>query len=185
MTDMSESTSIDRLDPARLDSPRILAERLISLCLARNGRIVTAESCTAGLLGQTLSGCFGAAMAFEGGFLTYTKQAKSKMLGIPAELLKTHTAVHRRVARAMAEGALARSPGTIALAVTGVTGDAPDEDGNPIGRVIIGCARAEATGTLHCEFGRLASPALNQMAVAAALAFALRQLGDESVASVF
>jgi nicotinamide-nucleotide amidase len=178
---MSESASIDREDFSRLESAEKLAERLVSLCLTHNERIVTAESCTAGLLGQTLSCCFGAATAFEGGFLTYTKEAKTQMLGVPTDLLKTCTAVHERVALAMAEGALARSPATIALAITGVTGDAPDEDGNPVGRVVIGCATAAASRAFRCEFGNLASPALNQLAVAAAVALALHHLGDESV----
>lgn len=182
-TSDEEGVSELRLDG--LESAGILAERLISHCLARKERIVVAESCTAGLLGQTLSCCFGAATAFEGGFLTYTKEAKSQMLGVPRDLLRGCTAVHRRVAASMAEGALARSPGTVSLSVTGVTGDAPDEDGNPIGRVIVGCATAAATQTIHCEFGRLTPSALNQLAVAAALAFALRQLGDISVSPAF
>lgn len=182
---MSDRISIDRLNLAKLESARTLAERLISICLARHERIVTAESCTAGLLGQTLSGCVGASIAFDGGFLTYTKQAKTKMLGVSADLLKTHTAVHRLVAHAMADGALLRGPGTISLSVTGVTGDTPDEDGNPIGRVIMACATAHSTHSLHCEFGHLVSPALNQMAVAVTLALALQKLGDESVATIF
>lgn len=178
---MSESASIDREYLSRLGSAKQLAERLVTLCLARNQRIATAESCTAGLLGQTLSCCIGAATAFEGGFLTYTKAAKTQMLGVPTDLLKTCTAVHERVGLAMAEGALARSPATIALAITGVTGDAPDEDGNPIGRVVIGCATAGASRVCRCEFGHLASPALNQLAVAGAVALALRHLGEEGV----
>lgn len=55
----------------------------------------------------------------------------------------------------MAEGALERVPGTISLAVTGVTGDAADEDRNPIGRVIMACSTKLGSRTLHCEFGRL------------------------------
>lgn len=182
---MSENRSIDRLDLSRLESLPTLAERLIALCLARNERVVTAESCTAGLLGQSLSCCFGASTAFQGGFLTYTKEAKIQMLGVTRDELASCTAVHRRVALAMATGALARSPSSFAVSITGVTGDTPDEDGNPIGRVIVGYATEEQTATLHCEFGSLISPALNQMAVKAALAFALRQLGDASVISAF
>jgi len=178
---MSESVKIDLEVLSRLGSVTNLANRLVSLCLAQNERIVTAESCTAGLLGQILSCCFGAATAFEGGFLTYTKESKMQMLGVSSDLLKSCTAVHHGVAIAMAEGALARSPGTIALAVTGVTGNAPDEDGNPLGRVFIGCAMAAESRAVRCEFGSLASPALNQLAVAAALALALHQLGDERV----
>jgi len=182
---MSENGSIDRLDLSKLEGSPELAERLIALCLARNERIVIAESCTAGLLSQSLSCCLGASTAFQGGFLTYTKEAKTQILGVTSDVLTSCTAVHRRIALAMATGALARSPGTIAVSITGVTGDTPDEDGNPIGRVIVGYATKGETATLHCEFGSLISSALNQMAVKAALAFALRQLGDSSVISAF
>ncbi len=80
----------------------------------------------------------------------------------------------------MAEGALKRAPGTISLAVTGVTGDTSDEDGNPIGRVIMACSTKLGSRTLHCEFGGLTPPALDQLAVSVTLALALQQLGDES-----
>jgi nicotinamide-nucleotide amidase len=88
--------------------------------------------------------------------------------------------VHEEVAKAMALGALERSGADCAIAITGVTGAEPDEDGNPIGRVFVGFARAGEAHALHCEFGPLAPDALAHLAIQAAIAFGLSQLGDEA-----
>ena len=103
--------------------------------------IVTAESCTAGLLSNVLSLAPGAGKQLHGGFVTYTKEAKTRVLGVSADVLKRKTAVCEDVAIAMAEGALAHSPGYIAISVTGVAGPEPDEDGNPVGLVFCATAR--------------------------------------------
>jgi len=86
--------------------------------------IATAESCTGGMLAALLTDIEGAGHGFERGFVTYTKEAKSDLLGIPRELLDDNDAVSETVARAMAEGALARSRADLALAVTGFAGPA-------------------------------------------------------------
>jgi PncC family amidohydrolase len=78
----------------------------------------------------------GAADHLQGGFVVYTKTNKSHALGVPANLLNSR-GVCPEVARAMAEGALARSPADVAVALTGVAGPDPDEDGNPVGLVCI------------------------------------------------
>jgi PncC family amidohydrolase len=122
-----------------------LARKFLTL-LKRNGlSVVTAESCTAGLLAKTLSDAPGAAEHLSGGFVTYTKQQKEKALGVSSHLLRTKGAVCREVASELAEGALKRSVADIAIAVTGVAGPDPDEDGNPVGRVIVGvCCRGRS-----------------------------------------
>jgi len=95
---------------------------------------VTAESCTAGKLAAALlSEAPGAAERLHGSFVTYTKANKTKSLGVSAALLQRRGAVCREVAVAMAEGALVRSPATVAVSITGVAGPDPDEDGNPVG----------------------------------------------------
>jgi nicotinamide-nucleotide amidase len=78
----------------------------------------------------------GAADHLQGGFVVYTKTNKSHALSVPANLLNSR-GVCPEVARAMAEGALARSPADVAVALTGVAGPDPDEDGNPVGIVCI------------------------------------------------
>ena len=104
-------------------------------------RVVTAESCTAGLIAACLSQAESAADLLEGSFVTYTKAQKTKALGIAPELLAERSAVHGEVACAMARGALTHSQADIALAVTGVLGPSRDEDGNPVGLVYMSCLR--------------------------------------------
>ena len=119
-----------------------LAER----ALAAAGRreiltIVTAESRTAGKLSALLSEAPGAGEHLHGSFVTYTKANKVEALRRCRELPNAKGAVCREVAVAMAEGALHRSPADVAVAITGVAGPDPDEDGNPVGLVCIAVAR--------------------------------------------
>lgn len=91
--------------------------------------LATAESCTGGLFASLLTDVDGRGHAFERGFVVYTDGAKADLLGVPPELIETHGAVSEPVARAMAEGALARSAADIALAVTGFAGrGGPDDE---------------------------------------------------------
>jgi nicotinamide-nucleotide amidase len=105
--------------------------------------LVTAESCTAGRIAQLLADTPGAGEYFHGGFVTYTKEMKTAVLAVPADLMKRQTAVCVEVAQAMATGALAHSPADLALAVTGVVGPDPDEDGNPVGLVYCAVMRRD------------------------------------------
>ena len=110
-------------------------------------RLCTAESCTGGLVASLLTDVTGCAHAFDRGFVTYTEDAKTEMLGVAPGLLEEHGAVSEPVARAMAEGALARSAAEIAFAVTGFAG--PTRSGEE-GLVHFACAR-EGRPTLHRE----------------------------------
>jgi nicotinamide-nucleotide amidase len=132
--------------------------------------VVAAESCTSGLLASVLSEAPGAAELLHGGFVTYTKASKVVVLGVPDELLKEKTAVCVQVARAMAEGALARSPADLSAAITGVAGPSPDEDGNPVGLVCIAAARkGYPTYAVEKNYGRLERDAIRRHAIADAL----------------
>jgi len=119
------------------------AERLVRLAQQRRLTLLTVESCTAGALACTLSDVEGAAQTLHGGFVVYTKANKTAALGIPADLIVRHTAVSGAVARAMATGGLARTPADIAMAITGVAGPEPDEDGNPVGLAFIAAAHRD------------------------------------------
>ena len=103
--------------------------------------LATAESCTAGALAHLLANAPGAGESFHGGFVVYTKENKSKALGVPATLIEKHSAVSAEVAKAMALGALERSPADVVVSITGVAGPEPDEDGNPVGLVYLAAAR--------------------------------------------
>ncbi|WP_205574647.1 NAD(+) synthase [Indioceanicola profundi] len=118
-----------------------MAQRLVTALQRRGDKLVTAESCTAGLIGASLAACSGASDVFAGGYATYRMDMKTAALGVPAELLKEKTPYHPEVAISMATGALERTgPATIAIAVTGVAGPGPD-CGKPQGLVYIAVAR--------------------------------------------
>jgi nicotinamide-nucleotide amidase len=147
-----------------------LANALLGQARHAGLTIVTAESCTAGLLCQVLSDAEGAAEHFHGGFVTYTKQHKTRALGVPAELLRREGAVCGAVARAMAEGALRISVADLAAAITGVAGPEPDDDRNPVGRVCIAVARRGfPVRDFERRYGDLGRDAIRQHAAADAL----------------
>ena len=93
----------------------------------RDLTISTAESCTGGMMAALLTDIEGAGHGFDRGFVTYTRESKSEMLGIDRDVLDRNEAVSETVARAMAEGALKRSQSDFALGVTGFAGPAGDE----------------------------------------------------------
>jgi nicotinamide-nucleotide amidase len=103
---------------------------------ARGATIATAESCTGGIIAAAWSSDW-----FERGFVTYSNAAKTELLGVPAALIERHGAVSEEVACAMAEGALAHSPATLAVAVTGIAGPTGATPGKPVGTVWLAVAR--------------------------------------------
>jgi nicotinamide-nucleotide amidase len=133
---------------------------------------------------QVLSDAEGAAEHFHGGFVTYTKEQKSRALGVPWSLLREQGAVCGTVASAMAEGALRHSGAGIAAAITGVAGPAPDEDGNPVGRVCIAIARrGESARDFERRYSETGRDAIRQRAVADAIAALRELLGSQSAAA--
>ncbi|TMI99973.1 MAG: CinA family protein [Alphaproteobacteria bacterium] len=152
------------------------AEDLVARAAREKLTVITAESCTSGLLATVLSEAPGAGTILHGGFVTYTKEHKRVALGVPEQLLRAKSAVCREVACAMAQGALERSTADLAAAITGVAGPEPDEDGNPVGRVYIAAARRG--GTVDCfekNYGALGRDAVREAAIADAIA-ALKRL---------
>ena len=135
----------ETLSPVLPNETEEAARRLLAKATERGLKLATAESCTGGLLASLLTDVQGVAHAFDRGFVTYTEEAKSEMLGIPLQLIERAGAVSKAVATAMAEGALERSRANIALSVTGFA-DAGDEPG----LVHFGCARA-GRATAHRE----------------------------------
>jgi nicotinamide-nucleotide amidase len=118
------SETLEAALPDHLDEQ---AERLMHRVCDLKLRVATAESCTGGMLAALLTDIEGASHGFDRGFVTYTEQSKAELLGIDPDVLKRNEAVSEVVARAMAEGALARSQADIALGVTGFAGPAGDD----------------------------------------------------------
>ena len=118
----------------------ILAERVAERLKARGDLIVTAESCTGGWVAQALTAIAGSSQWFERGFVTYSNEAKQEMLGVHAETLRKHGAVSEETAAEMARGALEKSRGTVALAITGIAGPSGGTPAKPVGTVCFGWA---------------------------------------------
>ena len=107
---------------------------------ARGAMLAAAESCTGGLIAAACTALAGSSDWFERGFVTYSDAAKTDMLGVEPALIAAHGAVSAEVARAMAEGALAQSRATWAVAVTGIAGPGGATPGKPVGTVWIATA---------------------------------------------
>ena len=119
-----------------------LARLLVDEARQRSLRIVTAESCTGGLVASAICSIAGASDVFERGFITYSNRAKQELLGVPGDLIADLGAVSEPVARMMAEGALANSNAHLAVAITGVAGPGGGTRMKPVGTVHIATARA-------------------------------------------
>ena len=110
-------------------------EPLAALLMANKQMLSTAESCTGGLIAAACTDLAGSSDWFERGFVTYSNEAKTAMLGVDAQLIATQGAVSEPVARAMAQGALQHSPAQVSVAVTGVAGPGGGSAGKPVGTV--------------------------------------------------
>ena len=147
-----------------------LARLLLEECRERRLRIVTAESCTGGLVAAALTEIAGSSDVVDRGFVTYSNRAKSSLLNVPGDLIADVGAVSEPVARMMAEGALAASDAHIAVAITGVAGPGGGTAMKPVGLVHLATARTNGP-ILHRRelFGDVGREEVRMAAVAVAL----------------
>lgn len=132
------------------------AEALLATLRARKLMLATAESCTGGLIAGVLTEIAGSSDVVERGFVTYSNEAKNELIGVPMELIRTHGAVSREVALAMAAGAVEHSRADIAVAVTGVAGPGGGSDAKPVGLVHLAVQRrGRAAVHRECRFGKI------------------------------
>lgn len=117
-----------------------LAQQIVDKAGAEGLMLATAESCTGGMIAAAITDVPGSSAVLDRGFITYSNEAKSEMLGVPLETIARYGAVSRLVARAMAEGALARSRADIAVSVTGIAGPSGGTAQKPVGLVWFGLA---------------------------------------------
>ncbi|KAB2317821.1 CinA family protein [Betaproteobacteria bacterium SCN1] len=146
-----------------------LAETLGRKLHARGWMLATAESCTGGWIGEVLTSIPGSSSFYERGFITYANAAKIELLGVPPDTIATYGAVSEETARAMAHGALVRSPVHAALSVSGIAGPGGGTREKPVGTVCYGWALND--GTLMSSTCRLDGDRteIRSRAVAAAL----------------
>jgi nicotinamide-nucleotide amidase len=167
MTDTPETLECTRLDTALVAQ----AMRLLQVCEAKGLHVVTAESCTGGLVAGVLTEAPGSSVVVEGGFVTYSNRAKHDVLGVPDEMLEAYGAVSEPVARAMADGALRETPqADLAVAITGIAGPGGGTEGKPVGLVHFGAARRGGP-RLHRErrFGDIGRGAVRRASIVVAL----------------
>ena len=145
------------------------AEGLLADLRTRKLKLATAESCTGGLIAAIITEIAGSSDVFERGFVTYSNEAKTEMLGVPAALIDKHGAVSRQVALAMAEGAVAHSRANLAVAVTGVAGPGGGTEDKPVGLVHLAAAkRGSAVVDREIRFGDIGRQAVRLQTVAVA-----------------
>lgn len=153
-----------------------LVTELAAALLARDAQMATAESCTGGLIAGACTDIAGSSDWFERGFVSYSNQAKTEMLGVDAALIEAHGAVSEAVALAMARGALAHSRARCSVAVTGVAGPGGGSAAKPVGTVWFGWC---VDGRTEAECRRFDGDraAVRQQTVEHALRGLLRRLG--------
>ena len=146
-----------------------LAVEVLDLCREAHLTLAIAESCTGGMIAAALTDIAGSSDVVERGFVTYADQAKTDLLGVPAALIKTQGAVSEPVARAMAAGALERSPADVAVAVTGIAGPGGATPDKRVGLVHLAaaCRGGQVLHERHVFAGDRAQ--VRQSAVASAL----------------
>jgi nicotinamide-nucleotide amidase len=160
------------------DRNRERASALIRAFTERGWKIATAESCTGGLVVGLLTEIAGSSAVVERGFVTYSNEAKSELLGVPPELIEVHGAVSEAVARSMADGALSHSHADVAVAITGIAGPGGATATKPVGLVHFGLAvQGRPTEHLERRYGDLGRAEVRGRAVEDALSLFERALG--------
>src|SRR5918998_90071 len=141
-----EREGIARLDDYFFGEDDETLEGAVARLLEKRGAtLALAESCTGGLLAKRLTDMPGSSAYFTEGLITYSNEAKERLLGVPHDLLLEHGAVSDPVARAMAEGARKTSGADYGLSVTGVAGPDGGTEEKPVGLVFVGISAAEGT----------------------------------------
>lgn len=132
------------------DSELLASAQAVIMEYTRDKRmIVTAESCTGGLIAALLTEIAGSSAVLDRGFITYSNEAKTALLSVSPELIGAHGAVSEEVCRAMLDGALAASPADIAVAVTGIAGPGGGTATKPVGLVYLGTLHRGQTATVE------------------------------------
>jgi len=157
-TDEAEQTALlcrERLGSLIFGEDDQTLEQVLGTMLQGDGRcklLATAESCTGGLLAKLITDVPGSSSCFHEGFITYSNESKTELLGVQADLIDLHGAVSEPVALAMAKGARERAKTDFALSITGIAGPDGGTEKKPVGTVWIGLATPDAITARHFLF---------------------------------
>ena len=130
-----------------------LEERIVQKLLEMNYTITTAESCTGGFLAGRILNVSGASGVYNEGHITYSNEAKERILGVSHETLERHGAVSVQTAREMAEGAVRVANADIGLSTTGIAGPSGGTKEKPVGLIYVACYINNETYVRECRFG--------------------------------
>ena len=155
-----------------------VGEQIIDILAQRKLTLVTAESCTGGMIAAALTDIAGASAVFYGGYITYANSAKSRMIQVQPRLIGDYGAVSNQVARAMADGARNTAHVDLAVAVTGIAGPDGGSDKKPVGLVYVAVSSELATVVIEHRFGDIGRDAIRQASVQAALDLVLQVMAD-------
>lgn len=160
-----------------------LADALLQACQQRGIMLATAESCTGGMIIAALTDIAGSSTVVDRGFITYSNEAKTEMLGVSAATLEAHGAVSRETAVEMAQGALTRSRAGLTLAVTGIAGPGGGSTEKPVGLVWFGIALTGRPVVSECQlFADKSRNFIRRETVRHALELGLRALAADQAA---
>jgi nicotinamide-nucleotide amidase len=153
-----------------------LARQVIETAAAKGLVLVTAESCTGGLVAGALTAIAGSSAVVERGFVTYSNASKTDLLAVPADLIEAHGAVSEPVARAMARGALAGSGADLSVSVTGVAGPGGGTAEKPVG--LVHFSAVGPNGEIHAmhRFGDIGRDQVRLASVRVALGLLLERM---------
>ncbi|HWY61417.1 MAG TPA: CinA family protein [Rhizomicrobium sp.] len=147
-----------------------LARQVLEDARDKGLRLVTAESCTGGLIAGLLTEIPGSSEVVERGFVTYSNEAKEDLLDVPADLIRQYGAVSEPVAEAMAAGALKHSLAHLSVAVTGIAGPGGGTAQKPVGLVYIAAARSGHSPVVkEFRFGNIGRGEIRSRTVAESL----------------
>src|SRR5690349_11406915 len=132
------------------DTLSVLSREVGEKLLAARRRLVTAESCTGGWIAKLCTDIAGSSDWFDCGFVCYSNAAKIRDLAVPEKLIQAQGAVSDAVVRAMAEGAIARTGASVAIAVSGIAGPGGAVPGKPVGTVWFALAHQQED-RLECQ----------------------------------
>ena len=156
-----------------------VGKQIIDLLAERNQTIVTAESCTGGMIASALTDIPGASASVYGGYITYANSAKSRMIQVQPRLIADYGAVSNQVARAMADGARNTARADFAVAATGIAGPDGGSEKKPVGLVYVAVSSELATVVIEHRFGDLGRDAIRKATVDAALDLVLQVLTSD------